>query len=251
MEKGSIVWIEYEVKVDDEVVETTSAEQAAELGLEARSGPMPVLVGSDLLLPGLMEAIEKAGIGEEQQVEVPPEKGHGERDPKLIELFPIPKLRRMGVDVEDGGPINVKGREGRIIRLSGSRAWVDFNHPKAGETLKYRFTVVKASETPEDIVRGLIDIFYRMSASFDVTVEGDECRITVPATAKFDGQWQFGKLAVTREVLERLGVAKVLVIEEYERHEHDHGEETADATEAGEGGEGDAKGEVPSEGDGE
>ena len=180
---------------------------------------MPILVGSDLLLPGLMEAVESAEVGVEREVVIPPEKAHGARDPKLIELITIPKLRRMGVDVEEGAEVHVKGREGRIIRLSGSRAWVDFNHPKAGETLKYRFTVVRSSEGSEDIVRGLIDIFYRTAGNFGIAVEEDRCMITVPSVAKFDAQWQFAKLAVAREVIERLGVGKVLVIEEYERHE--------------------------------
>jgi len=220
MERGQIVWIEYEigVKDDDELIETTDAERAAEQGLEPIPGPVAVIVGSEGgTLPGVMEAIEEAAIDDEREIEIAPEDAFGERDPKLIELFTIPKLRRMGVDVEEGATVKVKGREGRIIRLSGSRAWVDFNHARAGQTLRYRFRVVRAAEGPEEMARGIIDVFYRMGDRFDVAISDDEVRLTLPAAAKFDPNWQIAKIAVAREIQERLDVPRVVIVEEYER----------------------------------
>ncbi len=216
MDDDQIVWIDYEVEVEGEVLETTSAERAEELGLEARPGPMPLIVGSEGILPGLMEAIKGAKEGVETEVEIPPEKAYGERDPKLIEIYPIPKLRRMGVDMEEEGVVKMKDREGRIIRRSGSRAWIDFNHPRAGESLHYKFTVVRVAEEVADQVTGIIDIYYQMSDQFGVDIGDDQVSLTVPATAKYDSHWQFAKFSVQRELLDRLGLSKVLIIEEYE-----------------------------------
>jgi len=252
MDDDQIVWIEYEVKIDDEVLETTSAERAEELGLEARPGPMPLIVGSEGILSGLMEAIKGAKQGVETDVEIPPEKAYGERDPKLIEIYPIPKLRRMGADMEEEGVVKLKDREGRIIRRSGSRAWIDFNHPRAGETLHYNFTVVRVAEEVADQVAGIIDIYYQMSDQFVVDIGDDRISLTVPATAKYDSQWQFAKFSVQRELLDRLGVSKVLIIEEYEpQGEMDGGaaEEGAEETtdEAAEGTPGEESKDAPVE----
>ena len=235
MDDDQIVWIDYEVKIDDEVLETTNAERAEELGLEARSGPMPLIVGSDGVLPGLMEAIKGAEPDVEIEVEIPPEKAYGERDPKLIEIYPIPKLRRMGVDMEEEGVVKMKDREGRIIRRSGSRAWIDFNHPHAGESLHYKFTVVRVADEVADQVTGIIDIYYQMSDQFGVEIGDDRISLTVPATAKYDPHWQFAKFSIQRELLDRLGVSKVLVIEEYEPVGDVDGEPAGEAEEEASG----------------
>jgi len=231
MDDDQIVWIDYEVRIDDEVLETTNAERAEELGLEARSGPMPLIVGSEGILPGLMEAIKGVKPDVETEVDIPPEKAYGERDPKLIEIYPIPKLRRMGVDMEEEGIVKMKDREGRIIRRSGSRAWIDFNHPRAGETLHYTFTVVRVADEVPDRVTGIIDIYYQMSDQFGVEIGDDQISLTVPATAKYDPHWQFAKFSIQRELLDRLGVSKVLIIEEYEPAVETDGEPAEEASE--------------------
>ncbi|NIU01465.1 MAG: peptidylprolyl isomerase, partial [Nitrosopumilaceae archaeon] len=65
----------------------------------------------------------------------------------------------MGEDAEKvsvGDTIEIEGRKG-IIRFIGSgRVQVDFNHRYAGKTIVYDVNVVKALESPEDKILGIL-----------------------------------------------------------------------------------------------
>ena len=251
MKDGDIVWIEYDLFLgeEEELIESTDPEKAEGWGIEAQNGPKAMIIGSEGLLPGIMEALREAEVGEEKSVEIPPEKAYGERDPKLIELHPIPKLKRLGVEVEEGAEVDMKGRKGHIIRLTGSRAWVDFNHPYAGRPLLFRFRIVRKAEGPEEIVRGLLDVFYGKGDEFSVEFQDDVLKITVPDVAKYDSRWTLSKFSVLSEVMERLDVAEIHIVEKYERKkEHEEaGEETGATSEGEETEEGEAfqEGEEP------
>jgi FKBP-type peptidyl-prolyl cis-trans isomerase SlyD len=50
------------------------------------------LHGHSNIVPGLEEALEGKAAGESLSVSVPPEKGYGSRDPKLVSKVPIARL---------------------------------------------------------------------------------------------------------------------------------------------------------------
>jgi peptidylprolyl isomerase len=84
LEKGSLILIDYTANIKDtnKIFETTIEEDAKNSDLydpTRKYGPKLVSVGEGWVLKGLDEALAKANNGDKFEVEVPPDKGFGER----------------------------------------------------------------------------------------------------------------------------------------------------------------------------
>src|SRR3989304_4522079 len=108
--KGDIAWIDYEGWVVSpngtrSLFDTTRAELAKKedkFDEKKVYAEFPVVVGHGRLTPGLDEALLGAEIGKPQEVKIPPEKGAGERDPKLVELHPLRGFLKQEIHPEGG-----------------------------------------------------------------------------------------------------------------------------------------------------
>jgi len=96
-------------------------------------------------------------IGKKYEIEVPPEKAYGIRDPKNIERIPIKRFRKridegiLVLNRESRRPrsgdivyLNVGGVAiyyGRVINVSDRDIIIDRNHPLAGKKIKVEFVV--------------------------------------------------------------------------------------------------------------
>src|SRR3972149_6198770 len=109
--KGDIAWIDYEGWVVSpngtrSLFDTTRAELAKK---EDKVDEKKVYAASPVggahgpLIPGLDEALLGAEIGKPQEVKIPPEKGAGERDPKLVELHPLREFLKQEIHQEGAG----------------------------------------------------------------------------------------------------------------------------------------------------
>lgn len=158
--KGSFILIDYTVTVKEtgEPVETTIEEEAKKLGIyraDAVYEPRLVVVGEGWVLKGLEEALPGLKLGETVTVEVPPEKGMGNRDPSKIRMIP---LRRFPRDSRPrvGDRVEIGGRVGVVRAVGAGRVQVDFNHPLAGKTLVYQVTLKKILESDEEKLKALL-----------------------------------------------------------------------------------------------
>jgi len=82
MQNGDFVELDFTGKANGRVFDTTSAEEAKKNGVfnEKNSyGPVLVVVGKGMLVPGLDEEVLKTGEGDSKTVSVPAEKAFGER----------------------------------------------------------------------------------------------------------------------------------------------------------------------------
>jgi len=84
-----------------------------------------------------------------------------------------------------GAPVNINGRQGYLSYLAAGRARIDYNHPMAGKTLKYVFTVIKEVKGKEDKVIGLLES-NSGHAGFEVSFQGDDLSIIIPQAMLFD-----------------------------------------------------------------
>ncbi|HIP74294.1 MAG TPA: peptidylprolyl isomerase [Euryarchaeota archaeon] len=123
--------------------------------------PYPVILGEDSLIPGLAEALENMKEGEEQEIELPPEKAFGERKKELVVIIPEKEFRKRGVVPVPGLVIEADGRSGKILSVSGGRVQVDFNHELAGKTVVYRVKVLAELKKPEEVAEALFRRFMR------------------------------------------------------------------------------------------
>ena len=221
--KGDIVWIDYEGWILNPngtrtLFDTTRAEAAKKADRFDEKKvyqEFPIIVGHGRILPGLDEALLGAEIGKEATIRIPPEKGAGERDPKLVELHPLREFLKQEIHPDVGMEVSLGGRKGTITQVTGGRVRVDYNNPLAGRTIEYTFKVTKKAETVEEKLRAILEMDYGLADQFKIDVKKDVAEILIPDICKTDERWFVSKFRVVADIREVLGLPKVRFIEEY------------------------------------
>jgi len=165
--------------VDTTDEELARRENAYEEG--KRYGEYPVIVGRSRLLPGIDEALRDMEVGEKKRIRLPPEKGFGERDEKLVIRVPKSRLIRAGIPPRPGEIVRVNNTPGVIVRVTDRFAFIDFNHPLAGKELEVELEVVRKVDDDKEKAEVLV----RRDLGLEpISVEIDEgtLRIMLPAT---------------------------------------------------------------------
>ncbi|ASJ14118.1 FKBP-type peptidyl-prolyl cis-trans isomerase [Thermococcus radiotolerans] len=189
VQKGDVIRLHYTGKVKEtgEIFDTTFEDVAKEAGIYSEKGiygPVPIAVGAGHVLGGLDEQLEGLEVGEKYEIIVPPEKGFGKRDPKLIKTFTLGQFRRQGIYPFPGMPVEIETESGRklkgkVMTVSGGRVRVDFNHPYAGKHLVYEVEIVEKIEDPIEKVKALIELRMPMVDTEKVIIEVGEKDVTV------------------------------------------------------------------------
>ncbi len=226
---GDFILIEYTVRVKEtgNIVDTTSEEIARKEGIYDSNriyGPQLVIVGRGWVIKGLDEALKEIDPGVEKEIEIPPEKAYGTRDPGKIKVFSIREFRRRGIDVRIGDVIEYGGETGIVKSIGGGRVVIDFNHPLAGKTLVYKVRVVRKLEDPVEKAKALtarhlglkmenVDLEYR--------AEEKALYIRIPTRIMTRKDIQYAKIALVSNIYEYLRdyVKKVVFQEIFERKE--------------------------------
>jgi len=183
--KGSLILVEYTAKVKDtgEVFETTIEAEAKKHSIHdanIKYQPKLVSVGESWVIKGLDEALANSKVGDKTSVEVTPDKGFGERDSGKVRMIALRKLGEDADKVTVGDTIEIDQKTG-IIRFIGSgRVQVDYNHRFAGKTILYDVNVLKALETDDEKINGMLKrhlpvddsklVFKKTGTSLDITI---------------------------------------------------------------------------------
>ncbi len=161
LEKGSLILLDYTAKIkdSDEIFETTRIDDVKnnpDFDPNKKYEPRLLGVGEGWVLKGLDEALLQSSIDTPLNIEIPPEKAFGERDPSKVRMIPLRKLGEKANEVSIGDVIEIDDRIG-IIRFIGSgRVQVDFNHKYAGRTLVYNANIVKKLDSDDEKIVNLI-----------------------------------------------------------------------------------------------
>ena len=253
IQEGDYVLLDYTATTvpedeDDEerLVDTTSEDRAAEEGIdtdEQEFGPRTVEVGGGRLFEEVEDALVGKEVGDTGEVTVPAADAFGEHDPDDVETVSAKKI-----DEDDrypGAQVNLDGRQGYVETIIGGRARVDFNHPLAGEDVRYDFEIVDVIEDEEEQAASVIEMY----AGEDVDVEIDtvvetETRVEeddegneeeleeevekrvlyIEATPEMsmNQQWLFSKQQVADELMHDFDLDRVVVRETFD-HDDMHG----------------------------
>jgi len=240
IQKGDIVWLEYDAwTVNPNGTQTlfdTTHEEVAKKENKFEEKKVyveqPVIVGKDRLFKGLEEALVGAKIGETKDVTIPPEKGAGARDARLVELKTEREFLRQEINPEVGLEVSIRGRRGIITNLAAGRVRVDFNNPLAGKTLKYVVKVAKKAATPEERIRAVLDMDYGLAEQFKIQLKGDVAEIQLPDVCKTDEKWFVSKFRVVADLRDVSDAKLTRFIEEYEKKEPKKEEEKPAETKA-------------------
>ncbi len=171
------------VKGTDEVFETTIEAEAKKHSIHdanVKYQPKLVSVGESWVIKGLDEALANSKVGDKTTVEVTPDKGFGERDSGKVRMIALRKLGEDADKVSVGDTIEIDQKKG-IIRFIGSgRVQVDYNHRFAGKTILYDVNVLKALETDDEKINGMLKrhmpvddsklVFKKTGTSLDITI---------------------------------------------------------------------------------
>jgi len=223
LEKGSLVLVNYTAKVKDtdEVIETTLEEDAKKFNIYDPTRtyePRLVSVGDGWVLKGLDEALTNANVGESLNIDVPPEKGFGERDPDKVRMIPLRKLGDKAEEVKVGDAIEIDDKVA-IVRFIGSgRVQVDYNHRLAGKTIAYALQVLKRLEQDNEKITALIKRRIPVDESkLKIALSESNLDIELPSEHYMHEGLQVIKRAIVNDIFKYVSnVKKVKFIETYE-----------------------------------
>jgi peptidylprolyl isomerase len=223
LEKGSLVLLNYTAKVKetDEVIETTIEEDAKKFNIldpTRTYEPRLVSVGEGWVLKGLDEALINSNVGEQKDIEVPPEKGFGERDPSKVRMIPLRKLGDKADEVKVGDAVEIDDKVG-IVRFIGSgRVQLDYNHRLAGKTIAYSFNVLKQLEQDNEKIVALIKRRMPIDENkLKIMLNEGNLDIELPSDYYMHEGLQVIKRAIVNDIFKYVNsVKKVRFIETYE-----------------------------------
>ncbi len=241
IEKGDIVWIEYDAWTVNPNGASTLFDTTHD-GVAKKEGKFdekkvyieaPVVIGRGRLFEGLEAALVGGKVGETIEVLIPPEKGAGVRDPRLVELRTEREFLRQEISPEVGLEVSIRGKHGVVTAVSAGRVRVDFNNPLAGKTLKYVVKATRKAQSPEERVRAVIDMDYGLADQFKIDLKGGSAEIHLPDVCKTDEKWFVSKFRVVADLRELSELKTIRFVEEYEKKEAKAVEPKAEAKEAG------------------
>ncbi|MGA1849056.1 MAG: FKBP-type peptidyl-prolyl cis-trans isomerase, partial [Thermoplasmatota archaeon] len=171
MKDGDFIRLEFDafVKETEQLVDTTHEEVAKEHDVyneRVTYEPIALVVGSGHVVKGLDRDLLEAEKDKEREVEVTAEEAFGDRDPKLVEVFPerkilsLPEFRKGDQYPVDGMEVRINNRVGIIAGKFAGRYRIDFNHRFAGRTIVYKYKVTDVLDGREDKLRAIIESDY-------------------------------------------------------------------------------------------
>ncbi len=223
--KGDFILLNYTCKIKEsgETVDTTVEKIAkdAKLHKEGTSyEPRFVVVGEGWVPKGLDESFIGLETGKTVSVEVPPEKGHGSRDPSKIKLLPLRRFKAEGLAPAPGLQVEIDGRPALVRAVGAGRVQVDFNHPLAGKTLIYEVSVEKVLQTQDEKVKAIIHrrIPNISVEKFATTIMEREVNIEIPEEAFLLEGLQVAKRVISNDLQKYFQeIAKVSFIEIFKK----------------------------------
>lgn len=133
IENNQQVSINYELKVEGEVVDSNIGKEVLEFAY-----------GTGQLIPGLESRMADMNEGETKEINVPASEAYGEYNPEAKQL--VPKEQFGDLELQIGMPLQGQGEDGNPIQvivtnILDDKVEVDFNHPLSGKDLDFTITV--------------------------------------------------------------------------------------------------------------
>jgi len=115
--------------------------------------PMTYLHGARNIIPGLEQALEGKGVGDEVAVTIAPEDAYGEYSDDCVQQVPIEAFAEME-KVEPGMSVTAQTEGGQVnlvvTEVAEATVTVDANHPLAGKSLQFDVTVEAVRDASDE-----------------------------------------------------------------------------------------------------
>jgi len=243
---GDFIRLDYDARTveDGTLVDTTDPEVAEEEGVgeDQEFAPRTVVLGEGHVFGPVEEDIVGTEVGDEGSVTVSAAEAFGEFDDDEVRTISADRIPED--DRYPGAHVTIDGEHGHVETVIGGRARVDFNHPLAGEEIEYEYEILEEVEDREAQAQALVNVFLEMDLEMwfetDVeeeeqlvepdeddedddeesepeyeTVEVEKETLYIEATPRLsmNQQWMMGKQQIAQQLVEKLGVDRVIVQE--------------------------------------
>jgi len=140
IQTGKAVSILFSLRVD----------QGDKLIVSHQKKPLNFIVGEKRMILGLDKELIGLKPGDKKQGMITPENGYGYRDEELVLSIKRARLAKH-LDIRKGLVLSRRTKSGHVVKGSVSSfddqtVTVDFNHPLAGETLRFEMEVVDVKD---------------------------------------------------------------------------------------------------------
>lgn len=225
IKKDDFVNLDYTGRVEGKVFDLTDEALAKKEGIydeKTRYGSVTVIVGAGHLLKGVDEALVGKKAGEEFELEIPPEKGFGKKNAKLLKIVPQRSFIEQKIDPYPGLTVNIDGLLGHVLSVSGGRVIVDFNHPLASKTLNYKVKINKLISDKKEQAQALIELYSDLDKE-NYHIELEEKKITIKSKKPFA---ENSKKAIDTDIKKYIKVENVEFVEDKGKELSSAGEDT-------------------------
>lgn len=230
--EGDFIKIDYSMfrVSDNSLVRTTDKALAEKNGIynkDVKYRPQLIVLGKDMSLKGVSNAIKAMNIGEKKKIELEPKDAFGEKDRSLVRIMPLADFKKRDIAPQPGMQIDVDGVIATIKSVNSGRVMVDANHPLAGERLVYEIKVVEKVEKEEEKVKALCELYDLSPEKVEIMEKKVHLRFG-PETKK-DAYYARNKLDVADALLEYMPSFEKMVVEEEYTKASNEAKETEDA----------------------
>jgi FKBP-type peptidyl-prolyl cis-trans isomerase SlyD len=213
--------------------------------------PRTLVLGEGFIFEQVEDDIIGTEVGASGTVQIPAPDAFGEVDEEQIRAIKADRIEED--NRYPGAQVQIDGEQGRVETIVGGRARVNFNHPLAGEDIEYEYEVVGTVDDDPEKARALFRMYLDMDLEMWIeTDEVEEERLVEPdedEEAEADDedededeeppepetevveveketlyieanpqltmnqQWMFQKQQICQQVLDLLGLDRVLIQE--------------------------------------
>ncbi|MFX1450624.1 MAG: FKBP-type peptidyl-prolyl cis-trans isomerase, partial [Promethearchaeota archaeon] len=176
------------LKSNNKLFDVTLEEIAKKEGVYSENdiyGPRLVVVGeAGSILDGLNKEVQNMTVGETKKIELAPKEAFGEKNIANIQRYSERELlKKYKIESRKslGKRVNIGGKAGYIVNVSGGRVRVDFNHPLAGETVVYEITINKKLKDDTEKIQQFINMYFggMVTDKFEFNILTDEKRVKI------------------------------------------------------------------------
>lgn len=175
--------IDYTGKLEDGTVFDTTdpavAKTISSYNKDAEYKPMTICVGEQHVVRGLDEALINKETGKNYTIKLTPEQAFGKKDAKKIRLVPATTFYKQRIMPQPGLEVNIDGTLARILRVSGGRILVDFNHPVAGRNVTYEINIKKIITDKKDQVKSYLGLALHPELVKGVEIIDNKAKVTL------------------------------------------------------------------------
>lgn len=110
-----------------------------------RGEPIEFEIGDGSLISGFDQAVSQMDLGEKTEVVVPAEKAYGDRQENAVQQIPADRLPEGAGEGDMLTAVTPDGQElaASVKAIGDEQATLDFNHPLAGEDLRFELELVE------------------------------------------------------------------------------------------------------------